>query len=190
MQKELVSHTSVEHFKISFGAGMFPSMFPSAFRKFVDTNGELTKELMPGSVNFPLCAFKSVGGQLIVIDSVKGSHMWDIDWNEYIDYVGSWEPAIIGHADDEILKALDDTMKKGASIGAPCLVENVLVEMVISVVPSIEMAMSLCAQLLAKTHVEIAKNYKDINLSCYMVVLGIFDFSTHGVYTKWSSMLD
>jgi glutamate-1-semialdehyde 2,1-aminomutase len=97
------------------------------------------KELMPGGVNSPVRAFKSVGGQPIVIDSVKGSKMWDIDGNEYIDYVGSWGPAIIGHADDEVLAALAETMKKGTSFGAPCLLENVLVEMVISAVPSIEM---------------------------------------------------
>jgi glutamate-1-semialdehyde 2,1-aminomutase len=57
---------------------------------------------MPGGVNSPVRAFKSVGGQPIIMDSVKGSHMWDIDGNEYIDYVGSWGPAIIGHADDEV----------------------------------------------------------------------------------------
>lgn len=61
---------------------------------------------MPGGVNSPVRAFTSVGGQPIVIDSVKGSHMWDIDGNEYIDYVGSWGPAIIGHADDEVLSFL------------------------------------------------------------------------------------
>ncbi|GFZ08014.1 glutamate-1-semialdehyde 2,1-aminomutase 2 [Actinidia rufa] len=97
------------------------------------------KELMPGGVNSPVRAFKSVGGQPIVFDSVKGSHMWDIDGNEYIDYVGSWGPAIIGHADDEVLAALAEAMKKGTSFGAPCLLENVLAEMVISAVPSIEM---------------------------------------------------
>ncbi|EYU35594.1 hypothetical protein MIMGU_mgv1a019708mg [Erythranthe guttata] len=97
------------------------------------------KELMPGGVNSPVRAFKSVGGQPILVDSVKGSHMWDIDGNEYIDYVGSWGPAIIGHADDEVLAALSETMKKGTSFGAPCLLENVLAEMVISAVPSIEM---------------------------------------------------
>jgi len=53
-------------------------------------------------VNSPVRAFKSVGGQPIVIDSVKGCRMWDIDGNEYIDYVGSWGPAIIGHADDQV----------------------------------------------------------------------------------------
>ncbi|CAJ2642610.1 unnamed protein product [Trifolium pratense] len=87
------------------------------------------KELMPGGVNSPVRAFKSVGGQPIIIDSVKGCRMWDIDGNEYIDYVGSWGPAIIGHADDQ----------KGTSFGAPCLLENTLAEMVIAAVPSIEM---------------------------------------------------
>ena len=57
---------------------------------------------MPGGVNSPVRAFKSVGGQPIVFDSVKGSHMWDVDGNVYIDYVGSWGPAIIGHADDTV----------------------------------------------------------------------------------------
>jgi glutamate-1-semialdehyde aminotransferase len=61
------------------------------------------QEMMPGGVNSPVRAFKSVGGQPIVFDSVKGSHMRDIDGNDYIDYVGSWGPAIIGHADDEVL---------------------------------------------------------------------------------------
>ncbi|XP_062180040.1 glutamate-1-semialdehyde 2,1-aminomutase, chloroplastic-like isoform X1 [Phragmites australis] len=97
------------------------------------------KELMPGGVNSPVRAFKSVGGQPIVFDSVKGSHMWDVDGNEYIDYVGSWGPAIIGHADDKVNAALIETLKKGTSFGAPCVLENVLAEMVISAVPSIEM---------------------------------------------------
>ncbi|XP_039142343.1 glutamate-1-semialdehyde 2,1-aminomutase, chloroplastic-like [Dioscorea cayenensis subsp. rotundata] len=97
------------------------------------------KELMPGGVNSPVRAFRSVGGQPIVFDSVKGSHMWDVDGNEYIDYVGSWGPAIIGHADDKVNAALIETLKKGTSFGAPCVSENVLAEMVISAVPSIEM---------------------------------------------------
>ncbi|XP_042441935.1 glutamate-1-semialdehyde 2,1-aminomutase, chloroplastic isoform X1 [Zingiber officinale] len=97
------------------------------------------KKLMPGGVNSPVRAFKSVGGQPIVFDSVKGSRMWDVDGNEYIDYVGSWGPAIIGHADDKVNAALIETLKKGTSFGAPCILENVLAEMVISAVPSVEM---------------------------------------------------
>eukprot|EP00252_Welwitschia_mirabilis_P016925 TRINITY_DN37684_c0_g1_i1.p1 TRINITY_DN37684_c0_g1~~TRINITY_DN37684_c0_g1_i1.p1 ORF type:complete len:487 (-),score=119.87 TRINITY_DN37684_c0_g1_i1:360-1820(-) len=97
------------------------------------------KELMPGGVNSPVRAFNSVGGQPLVFDSVKGSHMWDVDGNEYIDYVGSWGPAIIGHADDKVIAALAEALKKGTSFGAPCQAENILAKMVIDAVPSIEM---------------------------------------------------
>ncbi|ERN06267.1 glutamate-1-semialdehyde 2,1-aminomutase, chloroplastic [Amborella trichopoda] len=97
------------------------------------------KDLMPGGVNSPVRAFKSVGGQPIVFDKVKGSRAWDVDGNEYIDYVGSWGPAIIGHADDKVNAALIETLQKGTSFGAPCVLENTLAEMVIAAVPSIEM---------------------------------------------------
>ncbi|GLJ45637.1 hypothetical protein SUGI_0960560 [Cryptomeria japonica] len=97
------------------------------------------KELMPGGVNSPVRAFNSVGGQPIFFDSVKGSHAWDVDGNEYIDYVGTWGPAIIGHADEKVNAALIETLKRGTSFGAPCVAENILAEMVIKAVPSIEM---------------------------------------------------
>ncbi len=97
------------------------------------------QSLMPGGVSSPVRAFKSVGGQPIVFDRVKGSHIWDVDGNEYIDYVGTWGPAICGHANDEVNKALVETLQKGTSFGAPCYLENVLAEMVIAAVPSIEM---------------------------------------------------
>ncbi|MEO0824511.1 MAG: glutamate-1-semialdehyde 2,1-aminomutase [Cyanobacteria bacterium J06639_16] len=97
------------------------------------------QNLMPGGVNSPVRAFKSVGGQPIVFDRVKGSHIWDVDGNEYIDYVGTWGPAICGHAHPEVLQALSDCLEKGTSFGAPCYLENVLAEMVINAVPSIEM---------------------------------------------------
>ncbi|OIW06236.1 hypothetical protein TanjilG_28761 [Lupinus angustifolius] len=97
------------------------------------------QDLMPGGVNSHVRAFKSVGGQPIVIDSIKGSRMWDIDGKEYIDYVGSWGQQYFGHAHDKVLVALAETMKKGTSFGAPCLLENILAEMVIFAVPSIEM---------------------------------------------------
>jgi len=97
------------------------------------------QNLMPGGVNSPVRAFKSVGGQPIVFDHVKGAHIWDVDGNEYIDYVGTWGPAICGHAHPEVLGALRDALEKGTSFGAPCYLENVLAEMVIDAVPSIEM---------------------------------------------------
>ncbi|MEL6383969.1 MAG: glutamate-1-semialdehyde 2,1-aminomutase [Cyanobacteria bacterium J06626_18] len=97
------------------------------------------RDLMPGGVSSPVRAFKSVGGQPIVFDRVKGAYIWDVDGNQYIDYVGTWGPAICGHAHPEVLQALAAALEKGTSFGAPCYLENVLAEMVINAVPSIEM---------------------------------------------------
>ena len=94
---------------------------------------------MPGGVSSPVRAFKSVGGQPIVFDRVNGAYIWDVDGNQYIDYVGTWGPAICGHAHPEVIKALHAALDKGTSFGAPCLQENILAEMVIDAVPSIEM---------------------------------------------------
>jgi glutamate-1-semialdehyde 2,1-aminomutase len=97
------------------------------------------QNLMPGGVSSPVRAFKSVGGQPIVFDRVKGAYIWDIDGNQYIDYVGTWGPAICGHAHPEVIAALHEALEKGTSFGAPSTLENVLAEMVIDAVPSIEM---------------------------------------------------
>jgi len=97
------------------------------------------QELMPGGVSSPVRAFKSVGGQPIVFDRVKGPFAWDIDGNRYIDYIGSWGPAICGHAHPEVTTALHEAIEKGTSFGAPCVLENILAEMVIDAVPSVEM---------------------------------------------------
>jgi glutamate-1-semialdehyde 2,1-aminomutase len=97
------------------------------------------KELMPGGVSSPVRAFKSVGGNPIVFDRVKGAYAWDVDSNKYIDYVGTWGPVILGHADDDVLAAITETMAKGISFGAPCPLENELAKAVIAAVPSVEM---------------------------------------------------
>jgi glutamate-1-semialdehyde 2,1-aminomutase len=97
------------------------------------------QKLMPGGVNSPVRAFKSVGGQPIVFDRVKDAYVWDVDGNQYIDYVGSWGPAICGHAHPEVIAALHAALDNGTSFGAPCYLENVLAEMVIAAVPSVEM---------------------------------------------------
>ncbi|MDJ0689308.1 MAG: glutamate-1-semialdehyde 2,1-aminomutase [Xenococcaceae cyanobacterium MO_188.B32] len=96
------------------------------------------QKLMPGGVSSPVRAFKSVGGQPIVFDRVKGSYIWDVDGNKYIDYVGTWGPAICGHAHPEVIEALHKALEKGTSFGAPSVQENILAEMVIEAVPSIE----------------------------------------------------
>ncbi len=97
------------------------------------------QKLMPGGVSSPVRAFKSVGGQPIVFDRVKGAYIWDVDGNQYIDYVGTWGPAICGHAHPDVISALHEALEKGTSFGAPSALENVLAEMVIDAVPSIEM---------------------------------------------------
>ncbi|HLO87148.1 MAG TPA: glutamate-1-semialdehyde 2,1-aminomutase [Nostocaceae cyanobacterium] len=97
------------------------------------------QNLMPGGVSSPVRAFKSVGGQPIVFDRVNGAYIWDVDGNKYIDYVGSWGPAICGHSHPEVIAALHSALEKGTSFGAPSALENVLAEMVIDAVPSIEM---------------------------------------------------
>jgi glutamate-1-semialdehyde 2,1-aminomutase len=97
------------------------------------------QKMMPGGVSSPVRAFKSVGGQPIVFDAVKGAYAWDVDGNQYIDYVGTWGPAICGHAHPEVIRALHEALEKGTSFGAPSRLENVLAEMVIDAVPSIEM---------------------------------------------------
>lgn len=97
------------------------------------------QKLMPGGVSSPVRAFKSVGGQPIVFDHVKGAYIWDVDGNQYIDYVGTWGPAICGHTHPEVTAALKEALEKGTSFGAPSVLENILAEMVIDAVPSIEM---------------------------------------------------
>ena len=97
------------------------------------------QELMPGGVSSPVRAFKSVGGEPIVFDRVKDQYCWDVDGNKYIDYVGTWGPAICGHCNDEVNAALVKALEKGTSFGAPSYNENVLAKMVIDAVPSVEM---------------------------------------------------
>ncbi|MBE9202395.1 glutamate-1-semialdehyde 2,1-aminomutase [Synechocystis salina LEGE 06099] len=110
---------------------------------FITTKSEeiftAAQHLMPGGVSSPVRAFKSVGGQPIVFDRVEGAQIWDVDGNQYIDYVGTWGPAICGHAHPDVINALKQALDKGTSFGAPCAQENVLAEMVIDAVPSIEM---------------------------------------------------
>jgi glutamate-1-semialdehyde 2,1-aminomutase len=95
--------------------------------------------VIPGGVNSPVRAFKSVGGQPIIFDRVAGSKCVDVDGNEYIDFVGSWGPAIVGHAHPEVNAALTAQLAKGTSFGAPCELENVLAKAVIARVPCVEM---------------------------------------------------
>ncbi len=89
------------------------------------------KQYFPGGVNSPVRAFRSVGGTPIFLERGKGSHVWDADGHEYIDYCGSWGPLILGHANENVLDAVARTMKNGTSFGAPTKLENELAELII-----------------------------------------------------------
>lgn len=94
--------------------------------------------LMPGGVNSPVRAFKAVGMNPIFMDHGKGAKIYDIDGNEYIDYVLSWGPLILGHANPKVVDALKKTAEKGTSFGTPTIMENKLASLVKERVPSIE----------------------------------------------------
>jgi glutamate-1-semialdehyde 2,1-aminomutase len=97
------------------------------------------KEIIPGGVNSPVRAFKSVGTDPVFINRAAGSHVFDVDGNDYIDYVGSWGPMILGHCHPDVVAAIKQTVESGCSFGAPTELEITLAEMVIAAVPSIEM---------------------------------------------------
>ena len=96
--------------------------------------------LIPGGVNSPARAFGGVGGAPVVIDRAEGPFLFDVDGNRYIDYVLSWGPMILGHADPRVVEALMLSVAKGTSYGAPTQAENDLAELVVKLVPSIEKA--------------------------------------------------
>ncbi|PIC80601.1 glutamate-1-semialdehyde-2,1-aminomutase [Sporosarcina sp. P18a] len=100
---------------------------------------KIAVDLMPGGVNSPVRAFKSVNMDPIFMESGKGAIIKDIDGNEYIDYVLSWGPLILGHTHPDVVSAMQKVAETGTSFGAPTLLENELAELVIDRVPSIEM---------------------------------------------------
>ena len=93
---------------------------------------EKAKTLMPGGVNSPVRAFKSVGGTPIFFQKGKGSKVTDVDDNEYIDFCNSWGPLILGHCNPEVENAIIETVKNGTTFGAPTSLENELAELIIS----------------------------------------------------------
>ena len=103
-----------------------------------ETLFEKAKTLIPGGVNSPVRAFKSVGGAPPFIASAAGSKVRDADGREYIDYVGSWGPMILGHAHPRVVEALQRACERGTSFGAPTELEVELAEMIVEMVPSIE----------------------------------------------------
>ncbi len=100
---------------------------------------EKSKRMMPGGVNSPVRAFYAVKRNPLFIDHAKGSKIFDVDGKEYIDYVCSWGPGILGHADDRVIEAVKEACEKGLTFGAPTEKEYILAELVQKMMPSMEM---------------------------------------------------
>ncbi|HCY76806.1 MAG TPA: glutamate-1-semialdehyde-2,1-aminomutase [Ignavibacteriales bacterium] len=100
---------------------------------------EKAKRFIPGGVNSPVRAFKSVGGDPIFIERGSGSKLYDVDGNEYIDYIGSWGPHLFGHNPPFIKEALKRTFENGTSFGAPTEMEVKMAQLITELVPSVEM---------------------------------------------------
>lgn len=96
-------------------------------------------KLMPGGVNSPVRAFRGVGGTPVFMRRGYGAFVEDVDGNEYIDYIGSWGPMILGHAHPRVIAAITEAAAGGTSFGCPTEAESVFAELIISMVPSIEM---------------------------------------------------
>lgn len=99
---------------------------------------ERAKAVIPGGVNSPVRAFRSVGRDPVFIDHGEGAHLWDIDGNTYIDYVGSWGPLIVGHAHPEVVEAIKRAAERGTSYGAPTELETELAEEILKAYPSMD----------------------------------------------------
>ena len=96
------------------------------------------KRFIPGGVNSPVRAFRGVGGEPFFVQRAKGSHIWDVDGNELIDYVGTWGPAILGHAPEVVLTAIRETAAQGVSFGIPNPLEVEMARLICQWVPSIQ----------------------------------------------------
>ncbi len=96
------------------------------------------KEVIPGGVNSPVRAFKSVGGEPFFVQRARGSRIWDVDGNEMVDYVGTWGPAILGHAPTVVIDAVTQAAKEGVSFGIPNRHEIEIARMIRDYVPSVE----------------------------------------------------
>ncbi len=93
---------------------------------------------IPGGVNSPVRAFRAVGGKPFFVDQAKGARVTDVDGNEYVDYVGTWGPAILGHAHPKIIQAIQRTAERGTSFGIPNPLEVTMAKLICSAVPSVE----------------------------------------------------
>lgn len=134
-------------------------------RKQSDILFSEAKKIIPGGVNSPVRACKSVGIDPVFIDRAEGSKLYDADGNEYIDYVGSWGPMILGHSHPDVTKALEAVIKKGTSFGAPTQLETKLAQMVVDIVPSVDVVRMVNSGTEATmSAIRLARGYTGRNL--------------------------
>src|SRR6476619_2474753 len=100
---------------------------------------ERAQQSIPGGVNSPVRAFKSVGGTPIFLQKAKGAYLYDVDGNKYIDYINSWGPMILGHAYEPVVKAIREKAYDSTSFGAPTELEIEMAELIISMVSNVEL---------------------------------------------------
>ena len=100
---------------------------------------ERAQKSIPGGVNSPVRAFRSVGGTPLFIQKAKGSYLYDADGNKYIDYIASWGPMILGHAHEEVVKAIQERAALSTSYGAPTELEIEMAELIIGMVPNVDL---------------------------------------------------
>ena len=107
-------------------------------RDLSDKLFQAAKKIIPGGVNSPVRAFKNVDGEPFFVSRAKGCKIEDVDGNEMIDYVGTWGPAILGHAPQCVIEAVTHAAKEGVSFGIPNPYEVEMAELIVDCVPSVE----------------------------------------------------
>jgi glutamate-1-semialdehyde 2,1-aminomutase len=118
------------------------------------------RAIIPGGVNSPVRAFGSVEGDPVFYDYAQGSHVWDVDGNEYLDFICSWGPMILGHGDPDVMEAVRAQLDRGVSYGAPCEAEIRLAEKICEVVPNVEQVRMVSSGTEATmTAIRLARGY-------------------------------
>ncbi len=130
-----------------------------------ETLFELSQQAIPGGVNSPVRAFRSVGGTPVFFQRGKGAHFWDADGKRYIDYVGSWGPLILGHAHPEVVQAVQRAAESGLSFGAPTEAEYELAALIKQLLPSIELVRLVSSGTEATmTAIRLARGFTQRNI--------------------------
>lgn len=125
-----------------------------------DANFDAACKVMPGGVNSPVRAFRSVDRKPVFYDRAKGSHVWDVDGNEYVDFICSWGPMVLGHGDEDALAAVSSQLQRGVSFGAPCEAELRLANKIIELVPNVEQVRMVSSGTEATmTAIRLARGY-------------------------------